>query len=96
MHSTDSLLLLQLAPSGVVLHHMTLLATVITNIRPHFVLPNMEIATCVALDTFGLFFGLTVLALPVVLPFLILPLEIPLLLVVLPVQVLGLFVLVLT
>ena len=48
-------------------------------------LPNMELATRVALDTFGLLVGLTVVALPIALPFLTLPLEICLLVVDLPV-----------
>ena len=53
------------------------------NYRP--VTPSMKLAIRVALDTFGLFVGLTVVALPVALPFLTLPLEIPLLVILLPV-----------
>ena len=75
---------------------MALLAIVITDIGAHSALPSMELATRVALDTFGLLVGLTIVALPVVLPFLTLPLEIPLLVVVLPIRVLGLLVQVLT
>ena len=72
-YGTNSLLLLQLALSGAVLHHMALLATVITDIKAHSTLPNMELATCVTLDTFGLFVGLTVVALPISCPFWLCP-----------------------
>ena len=74
---------------------MALLATIITYIKAHSALPSMELATRIALDTFGLFVGLTVVALPVSLPFLTVPLEIPLLVIVVLVRVLGLFILVL-
>ena len=97
MHcGTNCLLLLQLALTRAVLHHMALLATVITDIGAHSELPSMELATRVSLDTFGLLVGLTVVVMPVVLPFLNLPLEIHLLIVVLLVRVLGLLVRVLT
>ena len=69
---------------------MALLATIITDIKAHSALSSTELATHVALDTFGLLVGLTIVTLPVALPSMTLPLEIPLLVVVLPVQVLGL------
>ena len=67
-----------------------LLATKIIDIGAHTALPNMKLATRVALDMLGLLVRLTVVALPVAFLFLTLSLKIPLFVVVFPVQVLGL------
>ena len=75
---------------------MALLATVITSIGAHSALLGMELATHVTRDTFGLLVGLTMVVLPVALPFLTLLVEIPLLIVILLVLVMGLLVFVLT